>query len=260
MDTLTAARKDTLRQTAELLLEARRTVQPIVSLPEELRPQSKEEGYFVADEMTRAFGEIGGWKIGASSPDVVPTFGAMPLALGFAPNGSVLGETFRRLRGLEGEVAFLLGKDLPPRSNPYSREEVMEAVKSCHPAIEVLESSFEDPDKADKLWTLADLQINGGFVWGAPVANWQSIVQAEEEAAMVVDGVVRKKGVGSNSAGHDLFRMVVWLANEGAYRTGGLNAGQWITTGSWTGKTWASSGSEAIARFAHFGTATLRFA
>jgi 2-keto-4-pentenoate hydratase len=214
----------------------------------------------VGDEMARDFGEIGGWKIGASSPDITPTFGPMPLALGFGSGALVLGETFRRLRGLEGEVAFLLRKDLPPRSTPYTREEVLDAVESCHPAIEVLESAFADPDQVDKLWVLADLQVNGGFVWGPPVANWQAINQAEEEAAMVVDGAVRKQGVGSNSAGHDLFRMVVWLANEGAYRTSGLKAGQWVTTGSWTGKTWASPGSEAIARFSHFGSATLSFA
>jgi 2-keto-4-pentenoate hydratase len=260
MDTLNAARKSILRQAAEVLLQARRTANPITVLAEELRPQTKDEGYFVSDEMARDFGDIGGWKIGASSPDVTPTFGPMPLALGFGTGGSVLGETFRRLRGLEGEVAFLLGADLPPRSTPYSRDEVLNAVRSCHPAIEVLESAFDDPDQVDKLSVLADLQINGGFVWGSPIENWQDIKQAEEEATMVVDGAIRKQGVGSNSAGHDLFRMVVWLANEGAYRTGGLKAGQWVTTGSWTGKTWASPGSEAVARFSNFGSVTLSFA
>jgi len=257
---LDSRRKDTLRQAVELLLEARRAVKPIVELPEDLGPKSKEEAYFIQDEMARDLGEIGGWKIGAPSPDVTPNFGPMPLALGFAHSGSILGESFRRLRGLEGEVAFLLAQDLPPRQTPYTREEGAAAIKSCHPAIEVLDSAFDDPDSADKLSSFADLQINGGFVWGPPVENWVNINQAEEEAAMIVDGVIRKQGVGSNTAGHDVFRMVVWLANEGAYRTRGLKAGQWITTGSWTGKTWGCSGSEAIARFANFGSASLRFA
>lgn len=252
-------RKDTLRQAVELLLEARRTVTPLTELPEELRPQSKEEAYFITDEMARDLGEIGGWKIGAPSREAIPNVGPMPLAFGFGPSGSTMGNSFRRLRGLEAEVAFLLGKDLPPRDIPYTREEVLAAIKSCHPAIEILESAFEDPDKADKLSSFADLQVNGGFVWGPPVENWASIVQAQEEAAMIVDGAVRKQSVGSNTAGHDVFRMVVWLANEGAARTGGLKAGQWITTGSWTGKTWGSAGSEAIARFANFGSAAVRF-
>lgn len=259
METLTAARKDTLRKTAEALLEARRTKKPIIELPEELRPQSKEEAMFVNDVMAQSFGVIGGWKIGASSPDVPPTFGPMPLALGFGASGSTFGGPFRRLRGLEGELAFLLGKDLPPRETPYTREEVAAAVTCCCPAIEVLDSAFAEPDKAHKLSVTADLQVNGGFAWGSPVENWQKISQAEEHAAMIVDGVVRKEGTGSNSAGHDLFRMVVYLANEGAARTGGLKAGQWVTTGSWTSKTWANEGSTATARFSTFGSVSLRF-
>lgn len=260
MSTLDGKRQEQLKKAATLLYEARQTVKPLAELPEELRPTSKEEAYFVQDEIAKLYGPIGGWKIGAGSPDVTPTFGPMPLALGYAESGATLSEPFRRLRGLEGELGFLLAKDLPVRSTPYTREEVEAAVKCCCPAIEVLDSAFLDPDKVDKQSMLADLQVNGGFVWGAPVSNWKSINQAEEEAAMIVNGEVRKQGVGSNSAGHDLFRMVVWLANEGSYRTGGLKAGQWITTGSWTSKTWASAGAEAVARFSHFGNATLKFA
>jgi 2-keto-4-pentenoate hydratase len=53
--------------------------------------------------------------------------------------------------------------------------------------------------------------------------------------------------------------MLPYLANEGAARTGGLRAGQWITTGSWTGNTPAGAGSHAEACFAHAGCVTLRF-
>ncbi len=52
---------------------------------------------------------------------------------------------------------------------------------------------------------------------------------------LAVDGMVRVERTGSNTSG-DLMRLVPWLANEGAVRTGGLKAGQWITTGSWTGQ------------------------
>jgi 2-keto-4-pentenoate hydratase len=55
-------------------------------------------------------------------------------------------------------------------------------------------------------------------------------------------------------------RLLPYLANEGASRTGGLKAGQWITTGSWTGNTPAPAGSEAVATFGHAGSVSLRFA
>jgi 2-keto-4-pentenoate hydratase len=64
---------------------------------------------------------------------------------------------------------------------------------------------------------------------------------------------------GKNAAGGDLLRLVVWLANDAQGRTGGLRAGQWITTGSWTGKILADSGSAAVARFPRFGEVTVRF-
>jgi 2-keto-4-pentenoate hydratase len=55
-------------------------------------------------------------------------------------------------------------------------------------------------------------------------------------------------------------RLLPYLANEGATRTGGLKAGQWITTGSWTGNTPAHHGSLVEVAFAHAGPVGLRFA
>ena len=74
-----------------------------------------------------------------------------------------------------------------------------------------------------------------------------------------VDGVVRVERTGSNTAG-DLLRLLPWLANEGAARTGGLRKGQWITTGSWTGNTLASSRCPVEVLFSTAGRVDLRFA
>jgi 2-keto-4-pentenoate hydratase len=181
----------------------------------------------------------------------------MPLG-DFARNGDVIAKPFRRLRGVEAEIAFLMGKDLPARSAAYSREEVVGAIASCHPAIELLESALLNPDAAERLTAIADLQSNGGFLPGAAVEGWQDFNFANESAQLNVDGFVRVAN-GKNAAGGDLLGLVLWLANEGHKRTGGLLAGQWITTGSWTGKTMTYSGSVVVARFAQFGDVTVRF-
>ena len=55
-------------------------------------------------------------------------------------------------------------------------------------------------------------------------------------------------------------RLLPYLANEGAARTGGLKTGQWITTGSWTGGMLARPGSLVEVAFAHAGKVSLRFA
>ena len=254
---LSGVDKDRLQQAAEMLLEARRTVQPIDDLPPALAPRTLEEAYYVQDLMLKALGKAGGWKVGAMTPDGTPFYAPMPVD-GFTVSGERIAKQYRRLRGVEAEIAFLMGKDLPPRSTPYSREELVDAIASCHPAIELLESGLLDPDAVDRLTAIADLQSNGGFISGAPVEGWEEFDFTRESAQMNVDGFVRVAN-GKNAAGGDLLRLVLWLANEAQSRTGGLLAGQWITTGSWTGKIMADSGSVALARFLQFGEVTVHF-
>jgi 2-keto-4-pentenoate hydratase len=183
-------------------------------------------------------------------------FAPLPLAW-MASNDALLGGR-HRFRGLEAEIAFLMGKDLPPREKAYSRDEVVAAIASCHPAIEVIESGLVDPLKAEKLSMIADLQMHGAFVYGAAVPNWQTIDFSKEHVTLAVDGVVRVERTGSNTSG-DLMRLLPWLANEGAARTGGLKAGQWVTTGSWTGLSMAIAGSEVDVNFSTAGEVHLQF-
>jgi 2-keto-4-pentenoate hydratase len=250
--------QDRLRQAAELLLGARRTLQSIDNLPEALRPRSDAEAAFLQDVVAAAFGPIGGWKIGGPNPQSL-AFGPMPLFAEFARSGATVSGNFRRLRGLEAEIAFMVGTDLPARATAYSREEVIAAIAGCHPAIEMLESAFDDPDTVDPLCVKGDLANHGGFAYGPALPDWQSYDFATEGVEIVVDGVVRASCRGSNPAGPDLVNMIVYLANEGAERTGGLETGQLITTGSWTGKTYASPGSEVVVRFEHLGSVNICF-
>jgi 2-keto-4-pentenoate hydratase len=254
---MTGAREKELMSAAAMLLDARRTNTSIDDLPVAVRPVTLDEANFIQSRIALAYGAIGGWKIGAPSAEATPTFAPMPLAW-IASNYAELGGR-HRYRGLEAEIAFLIGEDLPPRAKAYSRDEVVAAIASCHPAIEVLETGLADPTKAEKLSTIADLQVHGAFVYGASVANWQKIDFSKEHVTLAVDGVVRVERTGSNTSG-DLMRLLPWLANEGAARTGGLKAGQWVTTGSWTGNTLGIAGSLVDVVFSTAGEVHLRFA
>jgi 2-keto-4-pentenoate hydratase len=254
---MTGEREKELMSAAALLLDARRTNTPIDDLPPAVRPTTWKEAYFIQDRLALAYGPIGGWKIGAPSAEANPTFAPMPLAW-IASNYAELGGR-HRYRGLEAEIAFLIGEDLPPREKAYSRQEVVAAIASCHPAIEVLETGLVDPAKAEKLSGAADLQVHGAFVYGAAVANWHAIDFSKEHVTLAVDGVLRVERTGSNTSG-DLIRLLPWLANEGAARTGGLKAGQWVTTGSWTGNTLGMAGSLVDVVFSSAGEVHLRFA
>jgi 2-keto-4-pentenoate hydratase len=253
---MTGERERELMTAAGMLLDARRTNTPIDDLPAAVRPRTLEEAYFIQDRIALAYGEIGGWKVGAPTAEATPMFAPMPRAW-IAGNSAVLGGR-HRFRGLEAEIAFLIGKDLPPRETAYSRDEIVAAIDSCHPAIEVIESGLTDPLKAEKLSMIADLQMHGAFVYGDAVANWQRIDFSKEHVTLDVDGVVRVDRTGSNTAGN-LMRLLPWLANEAAARTGGLKAGQWVTTGSWTGVSLGTAGSCAEVKFSTAGEVDLRF-
>jgi len=255
---MTGAREKDLISAADMLLDARRTCKPIADLPKELRPTTLEEAYFIQDRMSWAYERIGGWKIGAPTPDATPSFAPMP-ADWMTSSGCGLRGIAHRYRGVEAEIAFKLGSDLPQRGTPYTREEVVAAIASMHPAIEVLETALLNPDEATKLTSVADMSMHGGFVYGDPVPDWQNIDFAKESVSLAIDGAVRVERTGSNTSG-DLMRLLPWLANEGASRTEGLKKGDWITTGSWTGNTLAAAGASVETRFARAGQVVLRFA
>jgi 2-keto-4-pentenoate hydratase len=252
------ARESVLLEAADILLNARRTSTPIDDLPAELQPATLEEAYAVQDILAEAYGPIGGWKVGAPTPEATPIFAPMPLAW-IATSGSTLAGATWRYRGLEAEIAFLIAEDLPPRAAPYTMEEVIAAIASCHPAIEVLESGLTDPAAAARMSMLADLQMHGGFIYGPAIDGWQSLDFTAESVSLAVDGVVRVERTGSNTSGN-LIRLLPFLANEGAARTGGLKRGDWITTGSWTGNVQAVGHSDVAVHFSTAGSVGLRFA
>ncbi len=255
---MTGDREKDLLAAANMLLDARRTGAKLVDLPEELRPVDVAEIYAVHTFLAQAYGDIGGWKIGAGSAEATPMYAPMPAAW-MAPSGTTLNGDRFMYRGLEAEIAFLVGEDLPPRATPYTREEVLAAMASCHPAIEELESAFVDPMTTTRNCQLADLQMHGGFIYGPAFVDWKNADFSKERVTLAVDGSVRVERTGSNTSG-DLLRLLPYLANEGAARTGGLRRGQWITTGSWTGNTLGFAGSAVDVEFSTAGNVSLRFA
>jgi 2-keto-4-pentenoate hydratase len=254
-------RKTELLSAADFLLKARSAATPVDDLSAPMMATSLEEAYFVQDAMAHKLQpeSILDWKVGAPASDASPFFCPMIRAWVGTDGGTFAGQRLR-LRGLEAEIAFKIGKDLPPRATPYTREEITDAIESCHPAIEELEAGVTVPSKVARFTMFSDLQMHGGFVPGPAVADWQKIDITKESVALAVDGKIEVVRTASNTAGTDLLRLLLYLANEGSARTGGLKRGGWITTGSWTGNTFAKAGSHVDVRFSTAGSVSLRFA
>src|ERR1700747_2597300 len=103
---MTGEREKELMTAAGMLLDARRTNKPIDDLPGGVRPETLEEAYYIQGRIALAYGEIGGWKVGAPTADATPMYAPMPLAW-IASNNAHLGGN-HRFRGREAEMAFQL--------------------------------------------------------------------------------------------------------------------------------------------------------
>src|SRR6202042_3661328 len=90
----------------------------------------------------------------------------------------------------EAEFAFRFARDLPPRTNPYSVLEVLEAVGTLHPAIEIPDSRFADFVSAGEAQLIADNACAHLFVLGAATgADWRARDLIEERQLITLRGV-----------------------------------------------------------------------
>lgn len=240
-----------VERAAELLVAARRSGRPLHALPPDLTPATIGAAYAIQDAVVEALGGIAGWKVGAKTPDAEPSCAPVPAGLVFAsPKTFAPGEL--RLRGIEAEIAFRIGRDLPPRAAYYTIGDVASAVASVHAAIEVVESRFEDFRATDPLAVLADANSNGALVCGPGRTDSIRVDQLRQPARLLFGAGEVANVVGGNPAG-DVWRLVAWLANHCAARCGGLRTGEIVTTGSCTGMLFAAPGTRVVAELADLG-------
>ena len=247
---------------AHALVEARRTGRKLASLPAECRPADLAATYAIQDATVNALARsgqeaVGGWKVGAPAPDAEPACAPLPAA-GIMASPVVLKSADYGLLGIEAEIGFKLGRDLPPRAAPYTRDDVLAAVASLHPVIELVDTRFADMKAQDPLSLLADLQNHGGLIYGPARTHDLAIDQTRQAVVQSFDGKPVVERTGGNSAG-DVIRLLVWLANHAAQRCGGLKAGQIVTSGSCTGMMRTTPGSLVRAEFPGLGAVEVRF-
>ena len=240
---------DAASQLAALLIAARADpAHKVAAVPAALRPADNAAAYAAQHAVAATFGPIGGWKVGAPGGNTI--CGALPAATITASPTSLPSAT-HVMRGIEAEVAFRMGADLPPRTAPYSRAEVVAAIATMHPAIEVLESRFVEPNDHDLMTNLADTQSHGGFVHGAGRRDWHDIDLSKELCEQYVDGALHTSRTGYPFG--DILKMMEWLANVGSHWAGGLKSGQFVTCGSWTGAARVAAGAKVRVTFASLG-------
>jgi 2-keto-4-pentenoate hydratase len=194
-----------------------------------------------------ALGGGAGWKVAAVTPEqrralgvMQPIGSAIPLAMmrdASAGPATLRAADFIAPR-IECEIAFELARDLLPRAQAYSRQEVAAAVGAMRLAIELVDPRW--PAGSGTLAELADGFNNGALVAGARFADWQGIAFPAVDIALTVappGAPARELALGSVRAilDGDPFATVVMLANAQPDASPGLRAGDVVTTGSCSG-------------------------
>jgi 2-keto-4-pentenoate hydratase len=202
--------------------------------------------------LRRMGGTIGGWKCAA--PEGQPQTGAMLDARGVRRGPTTwqvkAGETI----GLETEIAFRLGRDLPRRATRYSREEVLDAVAGAFPAIELVTSRYVERTAVSLMEAMADGISHAGLILGEDVPGWRGMDLPKLTVRQTYAGQVQVEKVGGNpNPGGDPVVPLVWLANHLPEHGLQLEAGQVVTTGTWTGLIFVERGARVTGGFAGFG-------
>jgi 2-keto-4-pentenoate hydratase len=261
---MTESGSQTAKQAAQLLLNVRRGGPRLEALPKALAPQTLADAYAIQFAVLRALrSDIAGWK--ASLFDGEDGACAMLPA-----NGVVDAPAYSQVLrpalldpppyGIEAEVAFRIGQDLPPLAPGmrYERAAVCAAVVSAHAVIEVVASRFVDPERVSFLERVADQLINSLLVVGPPFPAWQGLPLTDLALEVRVEG----KPVYQGRAGHpqkDPLIPLVWLANHLSQFGRGLRAGELVTTGSCCGVLQVAAEQTATAHFSALGSAVVTF-
>jgi 2-keto-4-pentenoate hydratase len=202
------------------------------------RPRDRADGYAIQAAIEKySHLPLFGWKIAATSEagqkhiNVDGPMAGRILAETVIPDGGTADMAGNEMRVAEPEFAFRMRVDLPARSTPYTLQQVLDAVDTLHPAIEIPDSRFADFINAGAAQIIADNACAHLFVLGAATtANWRAMDLVEERPQITLRGE-RYLGHGKNVLGDPRIALV-WLANELRGLGITLRAGEVVTTGT----------------------------
>lgn len=211
----------------------------IAALPTHCRPATRTEGYAVQSEMARLSGQrVLGWKIAATSAAgqqhirVDGPLAGRLLSGKLLPAGAGVPIADNILKVAEAEFAFRMATPLPARAAPYGLAEVLAAVRTLHPAIEIPDSRYTDCAKVGSPQLIADNACAGWFILGAAVdERWRARDLAAHRVSAMCNGAVACEGRGANVLGDPRIALA-WIANELSSLGAGLQAGDIVTTGT----------------------------
>ncbi len=208
-----------IEQYGETLYNALRTCIAIDPLTDVIPDFNIKDAYQIQRDMVqRRLAEEGskiiGWKIGVTSEAVQtmlnvgqPDFGHLLSTMVHGDRAILKRDDFIQPRA-EGEIAFLLSKDL---KGPVNAADVFLATEYIAPCFEIVDSRIRDW-KIKIEDTIADNASSGAFVIGDKFMDPRDLNLSTIGMVIEKNGEVVGTGAGAATLGHPV-NAVVWLAN-----------------------------------------------
>jgi 2-keto-4-pentenoate hydratase len=238
----------------------------IPELPARCRPADRSDGYAIQAAVAALSGQrVIGWKIAATSLVGQSHIGVDGPLAGRLLSSRVVTITKDRpapppmsldgnaMRVAEAEFAFRLRGSLPPRERVYGVQEVLDAVESVHPAIEIPDSRYEDFARVGAPQLIADTACACWLIVGeAATVDWRRQDLAAHIVETSLNNRPAERGIGANVL-RDPRLALTWLANELRTYGRGLTAGDLVTTGTCITPVSIAAGDTFRADFGAFG-------
>jgi 2-keto-4-pentenoate hydratase len=249
-----------IEKAAQTLWSTWQTAGRIDALPDDCRPTTRLDGYAIQAQIARGSAQnVFGWKIAATSKAGQRHIGVDgPLAgrlleKRVAHSGARVSLGDNIMNVAEAEFAFRMARDLPSRKEPYAMEEVLAAVASLHPAIEIPNSRYREFVSVGAAQLIADNACAGNFVIGSPVVvDWRRYDLPRHTVTVHVNGKPACTGIGENVLGDPRIALT-WIANELSLSGDMLRKGETVTTGTCIVPTAIAPGDHIVADFGEFG-------
>lgn len=254
-----------LDESVRQIVVARKTLTVLEDLSGARMPATLADAYRMQNaSVERWDDEVVGWKVGATAKQVQERFGiSMPI---YGPifkrtvvqsPAVLLAQGFHHLI-VESEFAFRFGENLPARSTPYARSEIVAAVDALAPAFEIVSPRFKMTFPAKILQSVADFGNNGGAVLGPFCDHWRELDLPSHAVKLFAGGTLRQEGKGAATLG-DPVTVLEWFVNTFRAQGSSIARGAFVLTGTMTGLHTAEIGQLVAADFGNLGRVEITF-
>jgi 2-keto-4-pentenoate hydratase len=200
-------------------------------------PSSMADAFAIQSAVRTTIGwKHAGWKIGCTSEraqKALKTDGPFPGPIyreRLFPSGIHVETLANNSRTTEPEIAFTMARDLPAQDNAWSVDEVLEAVATVHPSIEIVNPRLPKGFNDVVEWYVADGGLSHALVLGQGVKPLARADYARITNRVSLNGISKYSGIASNALGGPELALT-WLANNLIAKGLFLRAGDVVTTG-----------------------------